>query len=74
MYLYIRMCIYFVALPSPPLLCWYLVLGYLPALHPIFTGYVQAFMCIWMNGISHSHVATMNFWHISPDHALENIP
>ena len=34
-------------------LCWYLVvLGYLPALHLIFTSH--AFMYIWMNGISQS--------------------
>ena len=36
-------------------LCWYLVvLGYLPALHLIFTSYVHAFMYIWMNGIFRS--------------------
>ena len=44
--------IFCLAKPITPL-CWYLVvLGYLPALHPIFNSYVHAFMYTWMNGIS----------------------
>ena len=39
--------IFCLAKPITPL-CWYLALGYLPALHPIFTTYVHAFMYTWM--------------------------
>ena len=52
LFFYIRyLHIFCLAKPITPL-CWYLVLGYLPALHPIFNSYVHAFMYTWMNGIS----------------------